>query len=86
MNQLSPDKILRNLEHGYFMTHEEQAEAAQYIRQLQQENLALLGKREWVGLTDEEINDFDKKLRDNGDYCSLHFAWGISAKLKEKNT
>ena len=42
-------------------------------------------KQEWVGLTDEEINDFDKKLRDNGDYCSLHFAWGISAKLKEKN-
>ena len=46
---------------------------------------ALPMKREWVGLTDEEINDFDKKLRDNGDYCSLHFAWGISAKLKEKN-
>jgi len=42
-------------------------------------------KKPWVGLTDEEINDFDKKLRDNGDYCSLHFAWGISAKLKEKN-
>jgi len=41
--------------------------------------------KEWVGLTDDEINDFDKKLRDNGDYCSLHFAWGISAKLKEKN-
>ena len=39
----------------------------------------------WVGLTDDEINDFDKKLRDNGDYCSLHFAWGISAKLKRKN-
>ena len=46
---------------------------------------ALPMKRPWVGLTDEEINDFDKKLRDNGDYCSLHFAWGISAKLKEKN-
>ena len=43
-------------------------------------------RKEWVGLTDEEINDFDKKLRDNGDYCSLHFAWGISAKLKERNT
>jgi len=43
-------------------------------------------KRQWVGLTDDEINNFDKKLRDNGDYCSLHFAWGISAKLKEKNT
>jgi hypothetical protein len=46
MNPLSPDKILRNLENGYFMTHQEQAEAAQYIRQLQQENLTLLGKRE----------------------------------------
>ena len=37
MHPLSPEKILRNLEHGYFMTHEEQAEAAQYIRQLQAE-------------------------------------------------
>ena len=36
MNPLSPKQILRNLEHGYFMTHQEQSEAAQYIRQLQQ--------------------------------------------------
>lgn len=41
MNPLSPDKILRNLEHGYFMTHQEQSEAAAYIRQLQQSNEAL---------------------------------------------
>ena len=41
MNPLSPEKILRNLDHGYFMTHEEQAEAAAYIRQLQQEIEAL---------------------------------------------
>jgi hypothetical protein len=41
MNPLSPEKILRNLDHGYFMTHEEQSEAAQYIRQLQQSNEAL---------------------------------------------
>ena len=34
MNPLSPEQILRNLEHGYFMTHEEQAEAAAYIRSL----------------------------------------------------
>ena len=34
---MNPEKILRNLDHGYFMTHEEQAEAAAYIRQLQQE-------------------------------------------------
>jgi hypothetical protein len=56
MNPLSPEQILRNLEHGYFMTHQEQAETAQYIRELQQENLTLLGKREWVGLTQAEIN------------------------------
>jgi hypothetical protein len=37
MNPLSPNQILRNLENGYFMTHREQEEAAQYIRQLQQE-------------------------------------------------
>lgn len=48
-------------------------------------NAAGFYRRVWVGLTDDEINDFDKKLRDNGDYCSLHFAWGISAKLKERN-
>jgi hypothetical protein len=42
MNPLSPNQILRNLEHGYFMTHQEQAEAAQYIRQLQQSNAELL--------------------------------------------
>jgi hypothetical protein len=41
MNPLSPEQILRVLENGYFMTHQEQAEAAQYIRQLQQSNEAL---------------------------------------------
>ena len=38
---MTPDKILRNLEHGYFMTHEEQDETAKYIRQLQASNEAL---------------------------------------------
>jgi len=42
MNPLSPNQILRVLENGYFMTHQEQAEAAQYIRQLQQSNAELL--------------------------------------------
>lgn len=40
---MNPDKILRNLDHGYFMTHQEQFEAAAYIRQLQQ---AVLDERE----------------------------------------
>jgi len=52
MNPLSPNQILRNLEHGYFMTHQEQAEAAQYIRQLQQENAAL---RESLIMNAEEL-------------------------------
>jgi hypothetical protein len=32
MNLLTPEKILRNLDHGFFMTHQEQAEAAALIR------------------------------------------------------
>lgn len=32
MNPLTPEKILRNLDHGFFMTHQEQAEAAALIR------------------------------------------------------
>jgi hypothetical protein len=82
MNPLSPNQILRNLENGYFMTHQEQSEAAAYIRQLQQENLTLLGKREWVGLTDDEVNLIYAEPQTHvGQY-----ARAIEAKLKEKNT
>ena len=42
MNPLSPKQILRNLENGFFMTHHEQTEAAQLIRQLQESNKALM--------------------------------------------
>jgi hypothetical protein len=52
MNPLSPEKILRNLEHGFFMTHQEQAEAAQYIRELQKMNAAL---RESLIMNAEEV-------------------------------
>ena len=41
MNPLSPKQILRNLENGFFMTHQEQTEAAQLIRQLQESNTVL---------------------------------------------
>ena len=58
MNPLSPEQILRNLEHGYFMTHQEQSEAAQYIRQLQQENLTLLGKIEQPRANQVRANEF----------------------------
>ena len=84
----TPHKII--LDEGWEWGHEARAKEA--LAQPEQEELIQFkdGKwfyvrKPWVGLTDEEINDFDKKLRDNGDYCSLHFAWGISAKLKEKN-
>jgi hypothetical protein len=45
MNPLSPKQILRNLENGFFMTHQEQTEAAQLIRQLQESNKALMEGR-----------------------------------------
>lgn len=38
---MTPDKILRNLENGYFMTHQEQDETAKYIRDLQEANKVL---------------------------------------------
>jgi hypothetical protein len=41
MNPLTPEKILRNLTNGYYMSHQEQEEAAEYIRQLQQSNETL---------------------------------------------
>jgi hypothetical protein len=42
MNLISPKQILRNLENGFFMTHQEQTEAAEYIRQLQFSNQSLM--------------------------------------------
>ena len=72
MNPLSPDKILRNLENGYFMTHQEQAEAAQYIRQLQQ---AVLDEREACAKVCEELS------KANWTFCS--FAEAIRARDKK---
>lgn len=70
---MTPEQILRNLEEGCFMTHEEQEEAAEYIRQLQ-------AKREWVGLTDDELDHIQA--------CGRNF-WIDAAKieqlLKDKN-
>jgi len=52
MNPLSPEKILRNLDNGFIMNHAEQAEAAQYIRELQKINAAL---RESLAMNAEEV-------------------------------
>jgi hypothetical protein len=41
MNPLTPEKILRNLTNGYYMSPKEQEEAADYIRQLQESNKVL---------------------------------------------
>jgi len=35
-------------------------------------------------LTDEEIMDVEKRLRNNGDFCELHFARAILRKAQEK--
>jgi hypothetical protein len=49
---------------------------------------AMEQKREWVGLTDEEIYDYaDKFLYQHGsNYGIKSFGKAIEAKLKEKNT
>jgi hypothetical protein len=41
MNPLTPEKILRNLTNGYYMSPKEQEEAADYIRRLQESNNVL---------------------------------------------
>jgi hypothetical protein len=38
---MTPDNILRYLEHGYVMKPQDQVEAAQYIRNLQESNQSL---------------------------------------------
>lgn len=48
---MTPDKILRNLENGYFMTHQEQDETAKYIKDLQQSNRAM--REELIRYADE---------------------------------
>ncbi|CAB5194845.1 hypothetical protein UFOVP172_33 [uncultured Caudovirales phage] len=48
---MTPEKILRNLENGYFMTHQEQDETAKYIRQLQESNKAM--REELIRYADE---------------------------------
>jgi hypothetical protein len=43
-------------------------------------------KKEWVGLTDEEIlEEYRQSYGDDGDLTDVYFALAIEAKLKEKN-
>jgi hypothetical protein len=67
MNPLSPKQILRNLENGFFMTHQEQTEAANLIRQLQESNRVLSeGILEYVEAAERlrrELVDISKGLK-----------------------
>ena len=42
MKPISPEQMLRNLDNGYVMTRQQQSEAAQYIRELQQAHADML--------------------------------------------
>ena len=67
MKPLSPKQILRNLENGFFMTHQEQTEAANLIRQLQESNRVLSeGILEYAEAADRlrrELVDISKGLK-----------------------
>jgi hypothetical protein len=67
MNPLSPKQILRNLENGFFMTHQEQTDAANLIRQLQDSNRVLSeGILEYAEAADRlrrELVDISKGLK-----------------------
>ena len=67
MNPLSPKQILRNLENGFFMTHQEQTDAAEYIRNLQKDIITLgdtilLQSEELVAMR-RELADIAKSLK-----------------------
>ena len=52
---------------------------------LQELALSDLAKREWVGLSDEEIQAERHKLDTTAGWTYNHFARAIEAKLEEKN-
>jgi hypothetical protein len=64
---MTPDNILRYLEHGYVMKPEEQIEAAEYIRNLQESNKSL--REGLIEFADQifalrrELNQKDKNER-----------------------
>lgn len=70
MSPLSPEKILRNLEHGFFMSHQEQTEAALYIRQLQQ--AALDGPK----VMQQAYDALDVACRKYGEVGNIYTDWG----------
>lgn len=72
MNPLSAKQILRNLENGFFMTHQEQTQAADYIRHLQLSNQAL---------TEGMLKNAEEVVRLRRD---LHNATGFTNEVIEK--
>lgn len=58
---MTPEKILRSLDNGYLMNRQEQAEAAKYIRQLQESNQVMA---EMVLLQAEELVVMRRDLMD----------------------
>lgn len=59
---MTPEKILRSLDNGYLMNRQEQAEAAKYIRQLQESNQVMA---EMVLLQAEELVVMRRDLMDS---------------------
>jgi len=62
MNPLTPDKILRNLTNGYYMSPKEQEETADYIKQLQESNeilkASMIEFAETIFELKRELNNF----------------------------
>jgi hypothetical protein len=66
MNPLSPKQILRNLENGFFMTHQEQTEAANLIRQLQQAHADMLSALRAIVAVAETETSFSMQVIKDG--------------------
>jgi hypothetical protein len=68
--------------------HQERIISERMIQERMQEEIDELRKREWVGLTDEELEEMHNeiKVRLMGTYRTEDIYRSIEAKLREKNT
>ena len=85
MKDLTEKIRVRIMQEAYDLADRNDSEGYNSIKVMCSDVLALLPRREWVGLTEDEINEIlGGDIRDEPS-GALEFVRAIEAKLKEKN-
>ena len=92
MDDIAEKIRVRIMQEAYDLADRNDSEGYNSVKVMCSDVLALLPRREWVGLTDAEI-DLLNDVQVGGCQCGLcyidgieEFARAIEAKLREKNT